>query len=211
MLAARGEEVRAAEAAQSSPGHGGRVLRREEKSGGERKGASSPQRRGTPGETRHSDGGAGEAEGEVEARRGGHDKVEGEKLGEGRGFRPILEASSAVAPLETRTGVSREKHSGRRLPDARAHLSSGGGRGAGDAASARWAATGACPRGWELGRHGWAHVGGRERWAERGGERGRRGAGWVDRMGQGRGEADSLFSFFLLYFYYFSLTSCENH
>jgi hypothetical protein len=177
VLAARGEEVRAAEPAQSSPGHGGRVLRREEKSGGERKGASSPQRRGTPGETRHSDGGAGEAEGEVEARRGGDGEVEGEKLGEGPGFRPILEASWAVAPLETRTGVSREKHSGRRLPDARAHLSSGGGRGAGDAASARWAATGARPRGWELGRHGLAHEGGGSVGLSRGEERGRWGRG----------------------------------
>jgi hypothetical protein len=159
VLVARGEEVRAAEPAQSSPDHGGRVLRREEKSGGERKGASSPRRRGTSGETRHSDGGAGEVEGEVEARRGGDGEVEGEKLGEGRGFRPILEASWAVAPLETRTGVSREKHSGRRLPDARAHLSSGGGRRTVyERSRARRA------------RHGWAATG-----AERGTRRARAG------------------------------------
>jgi hypothetical protein len=38
--------------------------------------------------------------------------VEGEKLGEGRGLRPILEASWAVTPLESRTGVSTKKYSG---------------------------------------------------------------------------------------------------
>jgi hypothetical protein len=179
VLAARGEEVRAAEPAQSSPGHGGRVLRREEKSGGERKGASSPRRRGTPGETRHSDGGAREAEGK--ARRGGNGEVEGEKLGEGRGFRPILEASWVVAPLETRTGVSREKHGGRRLPDARTHPSSGGGR--------RTVHERSCAR---RARHGWAATG-----AERGTRRARagpprariRGAGsWATMGGPMRGE-----------------------
>jgi hypothetical protein len=51
-LAARGGKVRAAGPTQPSPGHGGRVQHREEKSGGERKGASSPRRRGTPGGTR---------------------------------------------------------------------------------------------------------------------------------------------------------------
>jgi hypothetical protein len=53
------------------------------------------------------------------------------------------------------------------------------------------------PRGWEMSR---ARVGpGKEKVAlgRAGGKRGRRGPGWADQMGQGRGEADflSLFSF----------------
>jgi hypothetical protein len=42
----------------------------------------------------------------------GSDGGDGEKLREGRGLRPILEASWVVAPLESRTGISRKKHSG---------------------------------------------------------------------------------------------------
>jgi hypothetical protein len=101
--------VRAAEPAQPSSGHGERVPRRHGKRRGgawwREEGASSPRRRGEA--ARHSealrtrasatrtttaaaalragrgsDGGAGEAEGEVEARRGGV----GEKLHEKHGF-----------------------------------------------------------------------------------------------------------------------------
>jgi hypothetical protein len=50
---------------------GGSVMGERGRGRGERKGASSPWRRGTPGETRRSDGGAGEAKGKVEVRRGG--------------------------------------------------------------------------------------------------------------------------------------------
>jgi hypothetical protein len=141
---------------------------------------------------------------------GGDGEVEGEKLGEGRGFRPMLEASWAVAPLETRTSVSREKHSGRRLPDARAHLSSGGGRRTVHARSracrARhgWAATGA-ERGTRRARaeplrarvHGvggagsWAAMGGPMRGegalAERGGREREKGAGVGGPNGPGKG------------------------
>jgi hypothetical protein len=153
---------------------------------------------------------------------GGDGEVEGEKLGEGRGFRPMLEASWAVAPLETRTSVSREKHSGRRLPDARAHLSSGGGRRTVHARSracrARhgWAATGAERGTWRAraeplrarvhgvgGAGSWAAMGGPMRGGgsagraggKREGERGR--GGWADWAREG-GKLIS-FSPFLLF------------
>jgi hypothetical protein len=103
VLAARGGKVWAAEPAQPSSGHGGRVPRREEKSGGERKGRAhlcgvvrwrgttktlrtrAPATRTTTAATalragRGSDGGAGEVEGKVKARKGGV----GEKLRDGR-------------------------------------------------------------------------------------------------------------------------------
>jgi hypothetical protein len=118
VLAARGGEVRAAGPTQPSPGHGGRVPRREEKSGGERKGASSPRRRGTPGWTRlrrrcWRGGGRGR----------GEERWRGRETGRGARIRPVLEAPWAVVPLGARTGGSGKMHSGCWLPDARAQLS----------------------------------------------------------------------------------------
>jgi hypothetical protein len=178
VLAARGGEVRAAGPTQPSPGHGGRVPRREEKSGGERKGARSPRRRGTLGGTR--------------LRRWcwrgrGEERWRGRETGRGTQIRPVLEAPWAVVPLGARTGGSGKMHCGRWLPDARAQLSRrrwalgapravhaivgagrttagprrparGGGRGGralGRLGARMWGGRGR-PRGWEMGR---AHVG----------------------------------------------------
>jgi hypothetical protein len=133
----------------------------EEESGGERKGGELTSARHSEAlRTRVSAIRTTTAAAALRAGRGsdgGDGEVEGEKLGEGRGFRPILEASWAVTPLETRTGVSREKHSGRWLPDARAHLSNSGWR---QTVHARSRARRA--------RHGWAATG-----AERGTRRAR--------------------------------------
>jgi hypothetical protein len=237
----RGGGTRVSGPAQPSPGHGERAARRgavERGKGGRahlgeaQRGAahvSSATRTATAAALRAGRGS-----------NGGDGEVEGEKLGEGRGLRPILEASWAVAPLESRTGISRKKHSGVLaswrvgLPEqrrrARNHLHARctvTRAVVGALALARSWATRPPRRARWAGRAsaGWAGqavglgVGPRFAWAQEGGK----GAGPSGRKereegtrvgrpnGPGKGRGLISFLFFFLFFYYFSLTSCANH
>jgi hypothetical protein len=158
---------------------------------------------------------------------GGDGEAESDELGEGHGFSADFGASWAVASLEIRTvGLGRSTVASWRVGP----VDSGGG---GRWARWRWATGPPRARGAELG-HGGRALGrrgagaerrratrswaagartgprkGKGRWAEQGGKEEEKGLGWAGRMGQGRGETDFL-SLFFLFFYYFSLTLCEN-
>jgi hypothetical protein len=188
---------------------------------GERTGRAHLDGAATPGGAQHSDGGADEAKGETEARRGS-------------GGRGTAQGSRAVRFWECRgRGNCAEPfgkmYSRHRLPDARAlaeqrRRQALHARGARTRARWRWAAArnwagGAASasalgqaRGWELGWRGgsWAvtrgPTRGRWRWAERGGGGGevrRAGAGGPVEMGQGRGGGLISISPFLSLFYLF--------
>jgi hypothetical protein len=186
---------------------------------------------------RGSDGGDGEAEGEVEARRGGV----GEKLGEKHEFdrfwrrRELLlhwELAQAVQGRCTvgdlapwRVGPSEQAAVGAEPPmrGARdrarwahhswaARAGAGWGRGgralgrherafAGWAGQAAGLGAGPCSRGPRKGGGGAGPSGGERE----------KGTGVGRPNGPGKGRELIPFLFFFIYFYYFSLTSCENH
>jgi hypothetical protein len=234
----------------------------EEESGGERKGASSPRwcgeaarhnealrtrasatRTTTAAATlragRGSDGGDGEAEGEVEARRGGV----GEKLREKHGFDRFWRCHEWLLHLELAQAVQGRCTVGNLAPwcvgpseqaAVGAELPMRGARDRARWAHHGWAARAGAGRGRggrALGRHqrafvGWAGqavrlgAGPRSRGPRKGGGgagpsggEGEREKGTVVGRPNGPGKGRGLipFLFFFIYFYYFSLTSCENH